>query len=333
MLYALQLTPHPNTRYFAAQRPLSLAELQTIAAGSGLQIDGAQHTEIGGVPLLCFEADPDERQRRALGRLSSFLALYEVHDGLLKPQMPPAACHFAGDMGAILKYKGKTNETFTRLLLNLAVFSGNAGYDQKLSILDPLCGKGTTLFCALAWGYDAVGVDSDKKSVHEAAKFAQGYFEHHRLKHTHRSGSMTVDARAGGYRHIFETAAESEKYKAGERQTLQLIAGDTRKLAQLAKGAVFDAIAADLPYGVQHAARSQDKGALSLLEEALPVWAQKLAPGGAIALSFNSYTLRRDKLLEQLAGAGLTPRSEWPYDSLEHWVEQAVMRDVVVAVK
>lgn len=333
MQYALQLIPHPNTRYMAAQQPLSLAELHVIAKGVGLSVSGARHAELGGLKLILFEAEPDERQMRALGRMSNFLALYEIHGELLRPAMPEAAYEYAYDMGAILKYKGKTNETFTRLLLNLAVFSAGAPFDGRLKILDPLCGKGTTLFCALAWGYDALGLDADKKAVHEAAKFAKGYLEYNKLKHIYQNGSLTVDGAAGGYRHSFETAPSQEAFKAGERQTLQLIAGDTLKLAVLAKNWTFDALAADLPYGVQHAARSQSPGALALLEEALPVWARKLRRGGAMALSFNSYTLRKDKLLAALANAGLSPLTGPPYDTLGHWVEQAVMRDIAVAVK
>ena len=54
---------------------------------------------------------------------------------------------------------------------------------------------------------------------------------------------------------------------------------------------------------------------------------------GALAFSFNIYTLRRKEVEQLLTEAGLHVLSEGPYADFSHWVEQAVERDVVVARK
>ena len=56
-----------------------------------------------------------------------------------------------------------------------------------------------------------------------------------------------------------------------------------------------------------------------------------MAPGAAIALSFNTLTLPSSTVREILGGAGLRPFDTEPYISLKHEVEQAVIRDVVFA--
>ena len=57
---------------------------------------------------------------------------------------------------------------------------------------------------------------------------------------------------------------------------------------------------------------------------------ERMIPGGGIALSFNTYTLKKEMLREMLEGAGFEVMRGGLYDELEHWVEQAVMRDAVV---
>jgi ABC-type nitrate/sulfonate/bicarbonate transport system substrate-binding protein len=56
-----------------------------------------------------------------------------------------------------------------------------------------------------------------------------------------------------------------------------------------------------------------------------------MAPGAAIALSFNTLTLPSSTVREALAKAGLKPLEDEPYINLKHEVEQAVIRDVVFA--
>ena len=75
------------------------------------------------------------------------------------------------------------------------------------------------------------------------------------------------------------------------------------------------------------------KDSEALLEKALPGLCRLLKPGGCVAMSFNAQTFRRDRLAALMAGAGLTPLTGGPYEGFEHWVEQAITRDIAVARK
>lgn len=55
---------------------------------------------------------------------------------------------------------------------------------RRLAVLDPLCGRGTTLNQALRCGYDAVGIESDAGHVEAYSAFLRTYLRHQRLKHT-----------------------------------------------------------------------------------------------------------------------------------------------------
>ena len=68
-----------------------------------------------------------------------------------------------------------------------------------------------------------------------------------------------------------------------------------------------------------------------LLRSALPAWREALRPGGALAVAFNTYTLPRATVLAAVEAAGLEPIPDAP--DFEHWVEQAVERDLVLAKK
>ena len=133
--------------------------------------------------------------------------------------------------------------------------------------------------------------------------------------------------------HSFETAATAEQYKAGETLALKIALGDGALAGEFYKKQPADVIVTDLPYGVQHGNDQNrlGKDTLSMMRRLLPLWKKALRPGGAMALSFNAYTLKRDALLAAVREAGFAPvEAEWAND-LCHWVEQAILRDVIVA--
>lgn len=153
-----------------------------------------------------------------------------------------------------MKYKGKTNADFTRLLLHCArAVSGFAQSDAPLTVLDPMCGKGTTLFCALEEGDHAVGMDVDAKALLEADQLLGRSLKMNRLKHKREESSLTVPkgkpVRSVGYR----LSTSLEGWKNGDERTFRLLNGDLGVLpAVMARESCHLAVA-DLPYGVQHA--------------------------------------------------------------------------------
>ena len=77
---------------------------------------------IGGVTYVTFEAgELAGRDTGLLGNLSSLYALFEIGDDLLRPVTVRRFDRYDDDLLTILKYQGKTNEQFTKLLLNVTL--------------------------------------------------------------------------------------------------------------------------------------------------------------------------------------------------------------------
>lgn len=97
------------------------------------------------------------------------------------------------DLAEVLKYKGKTNAGFTSMMLHCACAASDfARAPEPLTVLDPLCGRGTTLFCALQSGHHGIGVDVDAKAVAEADTYFFRYLQYHYVKHERRRANATL---------------------------------------------------------------------------------------------------------------------------------------------
>lgn len=244
--------------------------------------------------------------------------------------------YLGSDLAQVLKYKGKTNPDFTTMMLNCArSASAFAREKDPLTVLDPLCGRGTSLFCALEEGDHVVGIDADEKAVHDTDVYFEHYLQFHRYKHRREERSVTLPKGGALKERRFTFAADAEDYKQGHVRTLRLIRGDASQADKITGEGQCHLIVGDLPYGVQHAPRNGCGTATmdQLLKSALPACYRAIRHGGAIALAFNTYTLPRDELTERMKGAGFTTLTEPPFDDFSHWVEQAVNRDMIVAVK
>lgn len=337
MRYAMLLKPHANARYRQSLLRLATIELQAMLQAWLPGVEAVQET-LAGEPFLCFDAqEMPEGLLRDLSRHSGCALLCQLTpEGFLGPIQRMPDWFVPEELPQVLKYKGKTNADFTMLLLNCAkAASAFATTDQPLTVLDPVCGKGTTLFCALCLGHHAIGVDRDDKALHEADTYLARSLKLNRLKHKRSTGSQTLTG--GG--HVpttdFVVAQSAEEQKQGQTRNLRFISGDSGKMQQMMKAGSCHLIVGDLPYGVQHA--PQEGRAVSsperLLARLADGCAQVLKSGGVAAFSFNAYTLPRSKAAAALAAAGLDVLDAPPFDGFAHWVEQAVERDAVLARK
>ena len=333
MLFLFQLTPHANIRYREAQLKLGQAELRCILGALGISGE-VSHTTVGGVAFLSFEADAlTDAQLSALSRHSAALMICEKQGEFLRPLEKADHNYLTEDLAEVLKYKGKTSAVFTRMMLNCAhAASDFFAADEPLTVLDPMCGRGTTCFVALQQGMNAAGVDIDRRDLKEAADYFERHLQFHRLKHKLDQGSRTVRKHAVPEA-IYTIADTKEHFKSGDTRTLSLYLGDTALAGELMKKAPAHLIVSDLPYGVQHAPQEgrRTESFAQVMNRALPAWRQALRPGGAIALSFNTLTLKKADLCRMLTDAGFTPLTEAPYDDFQHFVETAVTRDFIVA--
>lgn len=336
MTYCFQLLPHANIHYQQALAALGTAELSCMLQALGLRAEVTLQ-EIGGSAFMRLETSqplPEEVLRR-LSAHSAMLMMCEQQGELLRPLPKAFAPYLPQDLSEVLKYKGKTSAVFTRMMLNCAhAASDFFADDRPLTLLDPMCGKATTPFCAMERGWNSIGVDTDLPALEEADRYLSRYLKLHKLKHQRAEISLTVKGR-GVPGVAYTTADTREHYAANDVRTLRLLHADTARCGELLRKTPVDLIVSDLPYGIQHAPVDGRKPEpfTSLMARALPAWRQVMRTGGAMALSFNTLTLPREKLLAIIADAGFTPLDTPPYQQFLHFVEQAVMRDVIVARK
>jgi hypothetical protein len=325
---ALRVAPQHSTQY--ADMAARLAEPELRASPAGAHVQSVEPVLLGGHQYLLVETGAEAglvaAVVRRLGAVSEAFEYIEALDGRDGPFLRPLPTGFTGplprELAEARRYKGKTSEVFTRVLLNLAIFGGAFAEASRLRVVDPLAGGGTTLFVALAAGHDAFGIEQTRRDVETTATFVREFCKESRVPHRELRGPK------GERRYTFELGPRDEP------RTLVLVEGDARRaeeeLRTVPGGARFQALATDLPYGIQH------HGALAaLLTDALPAWERLLVPGAALALAWDATRLKRGAMLDLVRGAcGLTIRDEPPYDALAHRVDRVIReRDVVVAVK
>jgi len=314
--------PSANRVYAHAAPSLLASELRALdALALGGALTDVAVESLGGAAYVTFTGEIDERALAVVSNASSLLALFVREGELLRPITPVRLDRWDDDLVTIPRYSGKTNEQLTRLLVNLAVAAGTGAYafsGSPVRVLDPLCGRGTTLNVAALCGFDAVGIDTDKRDVDAYLLFFTTWLKDKRAKHaTKRSGTRTTISFAA--------------HKDAARQEVVVAADDTtRVVTHLGKSSV-DAIATDLPYGVQHgshAGEGRQRRPADLLAVALPAWRAVLRAGGGLAMSWNTKVLPRAELVELLEAAGFAPASD---EAFAHRVDRSIERDVVVA--
>ena len=339
MPYVILLAPSSNRVYAGEAARLMAAELRVLL-GRERGADGQAEIApimIAGIGYLELALDDlDGHARAALGRLSGFLAVFRRDGDHLLPVEVPRPDRFDEDLVTIPKYAGKTNEQFTRMLINVTLASLVGRPREPAAILDPLCGRGTTLSTGLTFGHDVAGVESDLKAIEAYATFLRSYLRRKRLKHTVEMSPVRREGRSLG-RRLDATITPPD---GGRPLSLAVFSGDTRQSASLFGKRRFDAVVADAPYGVVHGSQSdvrgtsgkRDRSAAGLIAEALPIWAGQLKPGGALGLSWNTYGLSRERLVELVAAAGLRPLDAGAYREFDHRVDSSIQRDILVAV-
>lgn len=331
MTYALVLWPLNNQRYEESHQSPACAELEIILKAAGVNA-GCRYETIAGAGALMFESDElSLRQMAYIHKHSLFFMIGIWENGALTPISLPYKAYLGSDLAAIQKYKGKTNERFTQELINLAVYSSRfSDADEKIHLLDPMCGRGTTLFQAVNREWNATGIDADKKDVLECVQFFEKYLKFNKIKHKRTQSSRTIQGKSPVTVHSVRFGGDK-----GDSLNLNCAVSDAANTARVFGKEAFHIICSDLPYGVQHAPNGMGgaKSFENMLMSVLPAWREALKKGGAIALSYNTHTLKTERVREIMEKAGFEVMRGGAYDRMEHWVEQAVMRDIAVCVK
>lgn len=181
MKLALKIRPQRSNQY--SNMVETLAEPELRASPLGPAISELGRVALGGQSYLLVSIEDGRLDRqeclRLLAQLGTISEVYEyfaevggVEGPFLRPLALPWQPFISPEIAEVRRYKGKTNEIFTRVLLNAALFAGAyATSRERLRILDPLAGGGTTLFVALAAGYDAFGIEQKRQDVETTRSF------------------------------------------------------------------------------------------------------------------------------------------------------------------
>ena len=335
MKIALKITPQRSTQY--ANMTAKLAGPELLASPLGVAMSDVTPITLAGQDYLLVTADETRFSLPAmldiLSRMGATSEVYEyfeqiadVQGPLLRPAEPRFTPFVPLEMAEARRYKGKTNEIFTRVLLNAAIFAGGYGEQctERLRILDPLAGGCTTLFLALASGYDAFGIELERQNVETSAVFVKQYLasEGFHYKEVDERG------RKAGRRYQFEIGPKEKT------RLLVLAHGDTCEaslhMREVPGGPHVHAIVGDLPYGIQHFGEIS-----ALLSRALPEWERMLLPGGTLALAWNATRIERASMVALLEHhTSLRVRNEPPYTQFVHTVDRVIKkRDFVVGVR
>jgi len=340
--HALLLKANSNRVYGDAAFALAQAELEHIDAHVlGGIVGSCERQVIAGVDYLVVdtsEALGDDRLA-VVSNLSSLHALFEVADDeRFRPLAHRPREVLDDDLLTIQRYAGKTNEAFTHLLVNLALASSAGAFGRVMSgervrLLDPACGRGTTLNRAAAYGMDAIGIEADERDVESYAVFLLTWLKDKRIKNAVDKATLRKGRAAAAHR---ITVTYGSAKPIGGQRVVDLVHDDTVLARDHLKARSIDVLACDLPYGVQHGSQPGpgrlERGPASLLEVALPVWFDLLRPGAAAALAWNRRTLPRGLLADLATDAGFTVERK-DDDAFVHRVDRAITRDVLVAVR
>ncbi len=340
--YALLLRSNGNRVFGEASFGLAQAELDLFDEGAlDHVISRQERAGVAGVDYLVVDAVEALSGPRlaVLSHLSSLHALYEIEpDGRFRPVAVAPRLVLDEDLVTIQRYVGKTNEALTHLLVNAALAAAVDGFGRllrgdRLRLLDPLCGRGSSLNRAALYGMDAVGVEIDRRAVEAYDLFLSTWLQDKRMKHKVERATLRKGRERPAHR---VTIAYGDRLDPDVQRLVDVIHDDSVSVRDHVRVRSADLLVCDLPYGVQHGSRPEAdhlrRSPEGLLEAALPAWFDVLRPGAGAAVAWNRRTLSRARLVALLGDAGFAVRRA-DDESFVHRVDRSITRDVVVATR
>jgi len=345
--YLIMQHPGHSRVFYEQSGNLCLAELKIACERFETKCQGVELMRIADIRYISIKTEKtiSEKDLVILSRLSFVFALFklvEVHQDKSLVPIAIAPCEYiSSKISNLLKYSGKTNELFTKMMVNVALLTSDFDYSEKIQLLDPVAGKGTTLFEGAIYGFDVAGIEIQKKQAHDAYIFFKKYLETEKYKHkvTKRLGPGARKSERSSIQE-FEYSATKEEFKnESSRKRLSIVSGDSVRANKYFKNNSFHLIVGDLPYGVAHGnvskrqPASRSRSPSELLNVCLPEWYKVLKKKGVLVLSWNKFVMPKDEFISLLTTHGFTVLTGAPYDEFEHRVDMSIKRDMVVARK
>jgi RMKL-like, methyltransferase domain len=315
---AAQISPEARSAYFKDYLQVAEQELQLVTGGKEIA-----YRQAG--PLEFFELECEESYIPRLLRLSFVQGLYSIEGNGEEVALIPidklADFRLHDDFVFGSKYRGKTNERLTQMLINvgLSAIANDSGTDpaKAVKLLDPMCGRATTLLWAMRYGIAARGIEQDVKAIADIRQSLKKWSKLHRQKHKMTDGFIGKPHKNGSGKFLDFSAEET---------SMRVVVGDARQADQIFKKDKFDLLVSDLPYGVQHFTTDKTRNPLAVIDESVQAWKHCLKKKGAIVLAFNSYIPKRRALIETFEQGGF---EALPF-SASHRMSESIVRDVVI---
>mgnify|MGYP002875730375 CR=1 FL=1 len=307
MQLELLISPLAKGAYFAQHLEVAAAEFKAHFPQAECRLSGENQ-------LHWLSTSLPECDLRQLSRLSFVQGIFERNDSGLMP------LNVASDYGLPEtfvwgnKYRGKTNELLTQMILNLALLQCRAT-PEKWTLLDPMAGRGTTLLWAARLGICGFGVEKDGNALEHFIRHCKRQCKLHRVKHRLVKGSV-VKRRRDGVGQFVELDWGSA--------TTRLITGDSTQLQELFPQRV-SMLVSDLPYGVQFTGKGQ-RNPVNVLQQCAESWKHSLLPGGVMVLSFNALQPKRSQLMDIFTDSTFVPL---PFTA-PHRMSESILRDVLI---
>jgi len=312
--FAIQISPEAKSAYFAEYQAVAQQELLQSLHGVAIASKGLELLKIGSLEFFVLELPEDALP--LVANLSFVLGVFEYHEeGLIPLDLAPTfLLHDDFVFGS--KFKGKTNERLTQMLINVGLSYLDSDV-KDVRLLDPMCGRATTLLWAMRYGISAVGIEQDSKALGDIQRNVKKWCKVHRQKHKFDEGYVS----------------RANKKKTGpyvqfsvDDHSMKVITGDARVADTLLGKQRFNLIVSDLPYGVQHFTTEKTRNPNAVLESCLPVWKSVLAKDGVMVLAYNRYLPKRETFTKLAEEAGL---NVVPFE-VPHRMSESIVRDLIV---
>lgn len=311
---ALLISPRAKGAYFNDIIEVAKAELTWLIGAD----ETIAHNKIGAMEFLEVEVEGSETQLASLSSLSFVYGIFEYRQEQLVPLPIEPAFNLHEDFVFGAKFKGKTNEILTQLLINVGLQSIKYKNIADVKLLDPMCGRATTLLWGMRYGMKTKGIEQDAKALDDIRLNVKKWCKVHRQKHLFKDGFVGGKSTKGKTGRFIEFTADDA--------SMRVITGDAANAASLLKNEKFNLIVTDLPYGIQHFTTSKTRNPLEVLRACAKDWIESLKPGGVMVLAFNRNIPRRKDLMAVFTEHGL----EVLEFTAPHQMSESIVRDILV---
>jgi hypothetical protein len=311
---ALLISPRAKSAFFNDYLDVAKAELTWLI--------GAQEitsTKIGMMDFL--EVEVNEEQLPQLAALSFVYGIFEHRNDQLVPLPLSPSFELHEDFVFGAKFKGKTNELLTQMLINVGLQSIEYQSISDVKLLDPMCGRATTLLWGMRYGMKSKGIEQEARALADIRQNVKKWCKVHRQKHQFTEGLIGSKANKQNNARFIDFAANNA--------SMRIITGDSTAACSLLNDEKFHLLISDLPYGIQHFSANKTRNPLAVLKACAHDWSESLKPDGVMVLAFNRYIPKRKELIAAFADHHIQDLEF----SASHRMSESIVRDVVVLKK